>query len=107
MARHKLDRLPRGAVLPEGWGGAVGPDDNVQALYAFGPQPPPNPLARLVVTSTAQGEPLPPHLAALCLTAEAIRTQRLRQMLFRACIDPKTASKAAALIRRTRQRRRA
>jgi hypothetical protein len=77
------DRLPTGTVI--GYGTAA-PDHGPDGLYLYGPAGPKNPLARLIQSSKASTDPLPPHLAALVLTREARKEQRLRQMLARAKI---------------------
>ena len=85
MPRDPLDRLPVGIILADGWGGPVGRDDNDAGVYAPGPQPAIAWIYRLVVTSIAQGEPLPPHLAVI-LTRAAQQDRRIRQMIRRARI---------------------
>lgn len=97
------DKLPTGTPI-DGWGGTAAPDHDATGLFRDGPLPARTFYARLVVTSTDQPEPLPPALAQLVLTREAQRAQRLRQLLFRACISPQAAQLPIEAIRRRLKR---
>ena len=80
-----MDRLRVGS--DNLWGGVVGPDDGPDGLYSEGPKASCNPVGRYIVRSNVREEPLPVHLAQLCLTVEAKRDNRLRRMLARARIQ--------------------
>jgi hypothetical protein len=75
-----------------GWGGFFGPDDNLQGVFADGPQPARSPLARLVKSSEADTTALPVPLAKLALTRAARIERRLLRMLHRARLTPVVAS---------------
>jgi hypothetical protein len=78
--------------MDNGWGGTIGPDDNLQGLYQHGPLPAANPLQRMIQSSKAATDPLPPHLASLVLTRQAKLERRLARMLARARVSPTVAS---------------
>lgn len=80
-----MDRLRIGSSNE--WGGTVGPDDNERGVFADGPQPASPHWTRLLKTPSVREEPLPVHLAQLCLTVDAKRDHRLRRMLARARIQ--------------------
>lgn len=99
MARHPLDRLPAGTSLPEGWGGTAQHDHLDNGLYAEGPQPALSPLVRLIQSSAAQGDPLPPALANAALSRDAQRSKRFRSFLVRSGIRPNMAQRPPAQVR--------
>ncbi len=75
-----------------GWGGYFGPDDNLRGVFADGPQPACNPLARMVKSSEADQTALPAPLAKLALTRRAKIERRLLRMIARARLTPVLAS---------------
>ena len=95
--------MPR-EPIPNEWGGVFGPDSNPIGLFADGPQPAKNPLQRLIVSSSAHRDPLPPHLAQMALTVRGRIERRLRRMLARAGVTPQLAAKPVEEVTR-RQRK--
>lgn len=73
----------------DGWGEA-GSEANQQGLYSEGPRPSRNPLQRLIVTSKAQGEPLPAPVARVVLSREGQAKVKLLRAILRGGVIRKT-----------------
>lgn len=82
--------------------GTFGGEYTMAGFFREGPQPARNPLQRLIQSSTAIRDPLPPHLALLALTRKGKQDRALRRMLARAAISPTTAAKGVEVAARKR-----
>lgn len=69
---------------PDSFGPHLPPGYNVRGVFAEGPQPPTNPLAKIQGTRPvdAAAQALPPNVARSVLTRAARRAKRLRLALF-------------------------
>lgn len=83
MKRTRDDILPAGTPI-DGWGGTAAKDHNDLGLYSLGPQPRNNPLARFIHTTDMNPALLlPPDVARISITRDALIHQTLRRKLLR------------------------